>query len=1532
MKTPQYPGIKVTTNGNQLIATTEARIVDCGVFYPITPSTEQGEYFEMSVSQGILTVFGDQVKAIEAEGEHAAQGGAIAISVTGKRVANFTSGQGIVYGLEQYYHAPGKLSTMVVNIGARALTKHALNVHCGHDDIMAAMDTGWIMLMAKDAQQAVDQSIILRKVTELSLTPGMNIQDGFLTTHLERTFKKLESELLRTFLGHPNDIIKTPTPSQVELFGPHRRRIPQVYSRKTPALLGSVQNQEHYMTGVISRRIDFYDYILEILQKSYEEFGQLTGRNYKFITHFNTETSDTLFLSLGSSAENIEAACTYLQKTRGISVGCLHLNVLRPFPVDAMISSLQGKKMIIILERTDEPLSCSNPLAREVRATLSTALQQQKITRENIPLITEGVYGLGSRDFRPEHVIGAYDYSMGKIARQDGKFIKDGEFFFYLGVQHPYAVISTEKPSLLPESTISVRFHSIGGWGAITTGKNMAEILGDLAPLSHIIPNEGDDVIHISANPKYGSEKKGSPTNYFLAVARERIKVNCDLHHVDVVLCCDPKIFTHTNPLSGLRPGGSFVWESQLTFKEIWSKIPLPYRKLMIDKNIQLFTLNGFEIAKNATNVGSLQTRMQGNSFLGGFFKISSFLKDHGIEHKVFLQTVLKQYEKKFGKFGQEVVDSNMQVMKLGFENIKKHSLGDLNTEDLSDLTGEVILPQKIVKETFDDNLKGEKLPALFNLKDYEKQFKLKNIEDQQSSPLTSTGIMPGATSEKNSKFVSRIQTPVIDPYLCTQCMSCIEVCPDTALPNTSQNIESIVKNLFENYIEDKKDRMKLHDSTEKITLNIRNSIDDEIAKKAQSPRPIVEMILSEVKALGDIRKETISALSKILSTLPLGYGKARSIYQMLEKKKTGTGGLFSIFVSDLCKGCGECVDACGDHMALKMVDEDESVRGKHLSAIAFYNTLPETPKKYLGLYDPNDLANTRAAILQNHLMTQKNYHSFASGDGACAGCGEKSVIRGIVTMTEALMTPIFKTRSQRMLQLSKKISENGREALGSIQKRSSESYKYIQYTLAHIVLGLGAENIKETTLRMQKDFNFNDDTEVIDALVEILLIDSYNHKEFKIIEGRSQGMTVMGMTANTGCNTVYGSTHPSNPHRYPWMNSLFQDGTTIGWLVAESFMLDHARSSIIPERLAHLILEGTQDFSEKDYLELVHLNDTHMTDLEILELPKVWVVGGDGGIGDIGFQNLSKVILQNRPNVQILMVDTQVYSNTGGQNSDSSVMPGGFDMNQFGHYSEGKFTERKEVAQILTSGHGSPYVASVSMANSAKFFKSVLDGLLYRGTAYLQSFTTCQPEHGVADNLSTVQALKIRDSRGAPEFVYNPQEGEYDNESYNLKGNPSITKDWGQKKDKNKQNYTYTIPQWAHSEGRFRKHFYKIAEKDQKVHFEDLILRVTQNDIRHKYFLNPKHRSFCPHRGIYMDIITDKGEKKRMGISRQLLLFSVERRKNWRRLQSKAVIRNKDYEAQKILLQRFEDGTIKPQDFYDRTASIHKEILTELN
>ncbi len=1548
---PRYPGIPLTCNGNLLVAEhVEVRITEGGVFYPITPSTEGGEVYQAAYADGKLDVWGNQKIAIEAEGEHAAQGGATAVAVTGRRAVNFTSGQGIAYAMEQYYHAPGKCSTMVLEVGARALTKHALNVHCGHDDVYAALDTGWTILFAKDAQQAADQAVILRKVNELSLNPGMNVQDGMLTTHSERMYLVPEADLLREYLGAKDDLIDCPTEAQRELFGPTRRRIPAMMDLKNPILLGPVQNQEHHMNGVVARRDNFNVHILGFLKRCNDEWGALTGRRYDFVTKYKTEDADTVFVSLGCAAENIEEACDYLRDQRNAKVGSIHINVVRPFPEAAVIEALRGIKNVIVIERTDEGMAGDNPLGRDIRTALNKGNEAHKhgvgtvpaLTPEDTPRLFNGSYGIGSRDFRPEHTLGAYEFATGQTARKDGKKPADGVTYFTLGIDHPYSVISRDTPSLLPPGAIAVRFHSIGGWGMITTGKNMGEIMGSfghhIAEANPEYDQEGVlmEKLFIMANPKYGSEKKGAPTNYYLTVAPERIRVNCELNHVDVVLCCDPKAFTHTNPLAGLNKGGCLVWESSDPPETAWERVPKKYREFVKENNIRVFILPGFEIAKAATERPDLQLRMQGNSFLGAFFAVSSFLKDHKINRDEYVGVIRKQYEKKFGRFGDAVVESNMQVMEEGFKQVTEIKYGEIEDQDRSSMRLEPLAPsgeRYTILPTAGCGLPnldtieapaGQKRKApVAALGKFDSEYRAGLGYHQPAGALAAVGVMAAGTGATSSKYVARRETPLYIPENCTQCMECITACPDTALPNTAQEVSTILATAIKNYVTDQGDRTALLEAVPAIDTAAREKMNAVIDAKESTP--FKEIVKAEVEALnGRVSAKGKAELGAILEVVPIAYNKVPAIYKSLEKKTPGQGGIFSIFVSDLCKGCGECVEQCGDHGALVMVPDTEELNQTLTGAQVFSRLLPDTPQKFLGLYDDEAPEDSRPAALRNHLMVRRNYEALVSGDGACAGCGEKSILRAVASVTEAYMRPIYHKKAARLYEKAGQLKLKGAQLLEDLKERDADQYELLKRAFAHVVMNLGGESEEDTDSRLAAHGEISD-FEIVDGLCEVMNLDAFNHKSLQATEGRmANGMSTMFMGASTGCNTVYGSTPPSNPHPYPWMNSLFQDGATISWLLAESLQLTHAKRSVAPERLADKLLDPGEEFTAQDYWDLTHLTDNIMSDDEIRELPKVWIIGGDGALGDIGFQNLSKVILQNRPNVKGMMLDTQVYSNTGGQNSDSSNMLGGYDMNQYGRASQGKLTEKKSVAEILTSGHGSPYIAQVSMANAAKMYKCLLDGLEYRGTAFFQAYTTCQPEHGVADDKSALQAKLARDSRGMPEFVFDPQVSELHHECLDLKGNPSIKNDWWEAAYSDKERYNYTVAHWAMTEARFRKHLKKISEADAGalIHLDDILACITQDDVVKRHVFDPAHRAYVPDFEVY--IVADLGGRKQhVAVSRQVVLFCTERRKAWRLLQSKAGVENPDYQAQRNLLAKVEKGEIAAEDLKSRVREL---------
>jgi pyruvate-ferredoxin/flavodoxin oxidoreductase len=1545
-----FPGIRVTANGNQLVSYhTETRIAEVGVFYPITPSTEGGELYHQAFAEGKLDVFGHNLLAVEAEGEHAAQGGAIAHSVCGKRVVNYTSGQGIVYGVEQYYHAPGKCSTMVLEVGARALTKHALNVHCGHDDIYGALDTGWIIVFGKDAQQAADQALILRRVTELSLTPGINVMDGFLTSHLERTFYKHEAELIRQFLGAPDDMIDCPTESQRLLFGPQRRRVPAMIDLKNPVLLGPVQNQEHYMQGVVARRNNFTEPILEFLEQAYADFGELTGRYYGLVSQYETEDADTVFVSLGSAAENIEAAVDYLRERRGARVGSIHLNVFRPFPEAAVARALAGKKNVIILERTDEPMAGDNPMGRDIRTALNKALQGEaglpRLTIEQMPRLFNGVYGLGSRDFRPEHILGAYEFAAGERARKDGKRPEDGTSFMVLGVDHPYEVKSDETPSLLPEGAIAVRFHSIGGWGAITTGKNLGAIIGDfndfLYERDRVVDDFGNpkEIIHISANPKYGSEKKGAPTSYFMVAAPERVRVNCDLRHVNVVLCCDPKAFTHCNPLDGMAEGGCLVWESEEEGEQAWERLPLWARKQIVEKNIRVFTLPGFMIARNATNRADLQLRMQGNAFLGAFFAVSPLLDEFKISREQFREVVHKQYVKKFGRLGEGVVASNMEVMTQGFERVREINIGALDAQDRSSLRGQAILPVLGANGNADGcgtGCRSHALPTgqaerqpVAQVAAFDALFRAGLGYDQPASPLAALGVMAAGSGDTASKYVARRETPLYIPENCTQCMECIAVCPDTALPNCSQDLETLLRTAIANYVTETGERQKMLRLLPEIESRTRALMREGVTAGGAPLPQLIMRVTDEVNGFSATAKQQ---LFDVIAKIPMAYQKVNAIFATAEKKRPGSGGVFSIFVSDLCKGCAACVTACGDHQALRMVQETEEVNAEHETGTAFLNLLPDTAQKYLGLYNDARPQDSKAAALRNMLMVRRNYDALVSGDGACAGCGEKSILRAVAAVTEAYMRPIYHAKADRFTAKAAQLEQAGTQRLAELKERSQPEYELFRQAVAHFLMGLGGEDDKDTRARIAAHGPITD-AEIVAALTAVLRQEAFNHKQLQPVDGRlANGQSVMAMAAHTGCNTVYGSTPPNNPHPYPWMNSLFQDGITVGWLMGESFIVDHGRRSVIPERLVDALMQREQDvITPREYYEYAHFSDALMTDPEILELPKVWVVGGDGGMGDIGYQNMSKVMLQNRPNVKSVMLDTQVYSNTGGQNSDSTPMLGGNDMNVFGAASQGKNVEKKTVAETFLAGHGSPFVAQISIANAPRLYKSILDALEYRGTAFLQCFTTCQPEHGVPDDMALTQAQRVRDSRGAPEFVFNPRLGETYQEALDLKGNPSIELDWYETKFKQgNEPYRYTVAHWCATEARFRNHLKKISSEDaaRLIPLENMLVRITQQDVVYRRYLLQEHRSYVPDFGVYIKVAGPNQEIEYRSLSRQLALFCVERRKAWRLLQSKAGIRNKEYLAQRSILADFDAGKLSRDELFARGEVLLKERM----
>jgi pyruvate-ferredoxin/flavodoxin oxidoreductase len=216
----KYPGVRDAVDGNTAIIHVEREASDAAGAYPITPSTQMGEYWAEEAAAGHLNISDRPLIFVEPESEHAAAAVTAGMSMTGLRATNFSSGQGIAFMHESLYATVGKRLPYVLNMGCRAITKASLNVHAGHDDYHCIDDTGFIQVMAKSATEAADLNLIARKVAELSLTPAIVGQDGFLTTHLIESATLPERALVAEYLGKPDDMIEAPTAAQAMLYGP----------------------------------------------------------------------------------------------------------------------------------------------------------------------------------------------------------------------------------------------------------------------------------------------------------------------------------------------------------------------------------------------------------------------------------------------------------------------------------------------------------------------------------------------------------------------------------------------------------------------------------------------------------------------------------------------------------------------------------------------------------------------------------------------------------------------------------------------------------------------------------------------------------------------------------------------------------------------------------------------------------------------------------------------------------------------------------------------------------------------------------------------------------------------------------------------------------------------------------------------------------------------------------------------------------------------------------------------------------------
>jgi pyruvate-ferredoxin/flavodoxin oxidoreductase len=735
-KSVPYKGIPAAVDGAEAVVWVERHICQGACAYPITPTTTMGSGFEAEVGKGGVNLWGDKLFFVEPESEHSAASAAEGFAVAGGRVTNFTSGQGLILMKEVLYVISGKRLPVVFHIGARAMTSHSLNIHAGHDDIMGVADCGWGVLFGRNAQEAADLALIARRAAEATETPFFNVQDGFLTTHTVESVLLPEPEMMEKFIGPPTGKLK-------RLFDTHN-----------PTLTGSVQNQDSYMKGKVAQRY-FTDQMPAALEEAFAEYSALTGRDYTFVDGYRMDDAEYAIVGLGSMMETAAAAVDWLRE-KGMKIGVVHLTVFRPFPGARLVSMLQKCKGVAILERMDDPLAQSNPLAMETKAAFAEALNGNPDypAVEHLPRIMCGVGGLGGRDMRP-----------GDIIAIANALAEDRTGLFAVGIKHPMALERKEDPDVRPKGAFSLRGHSVGGFGSVTTNKVIASVSADVFGK------------HVQAFPKYGSEKKGLPTSYYLTAGGSHVRVHSELAQVDMVAVHDLNAFDQGDPLVGLLPGGALFLSTALPADKIWEALPITTVQRITELGVKVYILDTQSVAKELAPTAELSQRMQGILLLGVFLKVAPFAAEQGLEEKDVFGSVEKSLEKYFGKRGRKVVEANLEAARRGFRDVQeipappKGKAGASGARKLQIVAG---------PSEFDEGngqpIRMERFDRVMDA------YGSGNEADLEADRDVARSLM-GAASAARRDFVTL--APDIPEFLadkCVGCMECVNECPDSAI------------------------------------------------------------------------------------------------------------------------------------------------------------------------------------------------------------------------------------------------------------------------------------------------------------------------------------------------------------------------------------------------------------------------------------------------------------------------------------------------------------------------------------------------------------------------------------------------------------------------------------------------------------------------------------------------------------------------------------------------------------------------------
>jgi pyruvate ferredoxin oxidoreductase alpha subunit len=364
--------------GNEAVATAMRQInPDVVAAYPITPQTSTVQKFADFVADGLV-----DTEFVTVESEHSAMSACVGASAAGARVMTATSANGLALMWEIVYIAASNRCPIVMSLVNRALSA-PINIHCDHSDVMGMRDSGWIILMSENGQEAYDNLIQAVRIAEHPdvLLPVAVCQDGFITSHGMERVEIYDDADVKAFVGEYK-----PQWALLDL--------------ENPKTYGPLDFYDYYYEHK-RQQVDAMEHAPAVILEVAAAFNRKFNRDYGLFEAYRLEDAEVAVVVTNSTAGTAKVVVDQLRE-EGVKAGLLKPRVFRPFPAKELVEALRHVKAVAVMDRAISfgAMNNAGPLFLEVAAAMALHGLQ-------VPL-ADYVFGLGGRDILPGEIEVAY--------------------------------------------------------------------------------------------------------------------------------------------------------------------------------------------------------------------------------------------------------------------------------------------------------------------------------------------------------------------------------------------------------------------------------------------------------------------------------------------------------------------------------------------------------------------------------------------------------------------------------------------------------------------------------------------------------------------------------------------------------------------------------------------------------------------------------------------------------------------------------------------------------------------------------------------------------------------------------------------------------------------------------------------------------------------------------------------------------------------------------------------------------------------